>query len=61
MQFRTTGLLLLGAIALPAPGTARIAPAPPVISTSRHFRDDCHVSKDSNSDHIARPFADKVK
>jgi quercetin dioxygenase-like cupin family protein len=32
MQFRTTGLLLLGAIALPAPGTAQTNPAPPAIA-----------------------------
>ena len=31
MQFRTTGLLLLGAMALPAPGTAQ-TPAPPAIT-----------------------------
>lgn len=31
MQFRTTGLLLLGAMALPASGTAQTAPAPPAI------------------------------
>jgi quercetin dioxygenase-like cupin family protein len=29
MQFRTTGLLLLGAMALPASGTAQTPPAPP--------------------------------
>jgi quercetin dioxygenase-like cupin family protein len=29
MQFRTTGLLLLGAMALPASGTAQSTPAPP--------------------------------
>jgi quercetin dioxygenase-like cupin family protein len=32
MQFRTTGLLLLGAIALPASGAAQTAPAPPAIT-----------------------------
>src|SRR5436305_1907496 len=32
MQFRTTGLLLLGAIALPASGTAQTTPAPPTIA-----------------------------
>ncbi|MGB6251841.1 MAG: hypothetical protein WBF62_01180, partial [Bradyrhizobium sp.] len=32
MQFRTTGLLLLGAMALPAPGTAQTTPAPPAIT-----------------------------
>jgi quercetin dioxygenase-like cupin family protein len=32
MQFRTTGLLLLGAMALPAPGTAQTTPAPPTIT-----------------------------
>ncbi|MGB6435264.1 MAG: cupin domain-containing protein [Bradyrhizobium sp.] len=32
MQFRTTGLLLLGAMALPAPGTAQTIPAPPAIT-----------------------------
>jgi quercetin dioxygenase-like cupin family protein len=32
MQFRTTGLLLLGAIALPASGTAQTSPAPPAIT-----------------------------
>jgi quercetin dioxygenase-like cupin family protein len=32
MQFRTSGLLLLGAIALPAPGTAQTTPAPPAIT-----------------------------
>jgi quercetin dioxygenase-like cupin family protein len=32
MQFRTIGLLLLGAMALPASGTAQTAPAPPAIS-----------------------------
>jgi quercetin dioxygenase-like cupin family protein len=32
MQFRTTGLLLLGALALPAAGTAQTTPAPPVIA-----------------------------
>jgi quercetin dioxygenase-like cupin family protein len=31
MQFRTTGLLLLGAMALPASGTAQTTPAPPAI------------------------------
>jgi quercetin dioxygenase-like cupin family protein len=32
MQFRTTGLLLLGAMALPASGTAQTNPAPPAIT-----------------------------
>jgi quercetin dioxygenase-like cupin family protein len=32
MQFRTTGLLLLGAMALPASGTAQTAPTPPAIT-----------------------------
>src|ERR1700737_2244726 len=32
MQFMTAGLLLLGAIALPASGTAQPAPAPPAIT-----------------------------
>src|ERR1700716_309220 len=32
MQFRTTELLLLGAMALPASGTAQTAPAPPAIT-----------------------------
>lgn len=32
MQFRTTGLLLLGAMALPASGTAQTVPAPPAIT-----------------------------
>jgi quercetin dioxygenase-like cupin family protein len=32
MQFRITGLLLLGAIALPAPGTAQTTPTPPAIT-----------------------------
>src|ERR1700737_991164 len=32
MQFRTTALVLLGAIALPASGTAQTAPAPPAIT-----------------------------
>jgi quercetin dioxygenase-like cupin family protein len=32
MQFRTTGLLLLGAMTLPAPGTAQTTPAPPAIT-----------------------------
>src|SRR5580692_3400942 len=32
MQFRTTGLLLLGVMALPAPGTAQTTPAPPAIT-----------------------------
>ena len=32
MQYRTTGLLLLGAMALPAPGTAQTNPAPPPIT-----------------------------
>jgi quercetin dioxygenase-like cupin family protein len=32
MQFRTTGLLLLGAMALPAPGTAQTTPASPAIT-----------------------------
>src|SRR5258708_22656858 len=32
MQFRTTELLLLGAMALPASGAAQIAPAPPAIT-----------------------------
>jgi quercetin dioxygenase-like cupin family protein len=32
MQFRTTGLFLLGAMALPAPGTAQTTPAPPAIT-----------------------------
>ncbi|MCK1276322.1 hypothetical protein IVB46_13960 [Bradyrhizobium sp. 61] len=32
MQFRTTGLLLLGAMALPVSGTAQTAPAPPAIT-----------------------------
>ena len=31
MQFRTTELLLLGAMALPASGAAQTAPAPPAI------------------------------
>ena len=34
MQFRTTGLLLLGAMALPAPGTAQTTAAPPAITRS---------------------------
>jgi quercetin dioxygenase-like cupin family protein len=32
MQFRTTGLLLLGAIALPASGAAQTTPTPPAIT-----------------------------
>jgi quercetin dioxygenase-like cupin family protein len=32
MQFRTTGLLLLAAMALPASGTAQTTPAPPAIT-----------------------------
>ncbi len=32
MQFRTTGLLLLGALALPAAGAAQTSQAPPVIT-----------------------------
>ncbi len=32
MQFRTTGLLLLGAMALPASGIAQTTPAPPTIT-----------------------------
>ena len=32
MQFRTTGLLLLGAMALPASGAAQTTPAPPAIA-----------------------------
>ena len=32
MQFRTPGLLLLGAMALPASGTAQITPTPPAIT-----------------------------
>src|ERR1700687_5528991 len=32
MQVRTTGLLLLGAMALPASGTAQTSPAPPAIT-----------------------------
>src|SRR5436190_14921846 len=32
MQFRTTGLLLLGAMALPASGAAQTTPAPPAIT-----------------------------
>ena len=32
MQFRTTGLLLLGAMALPASGTAQTTAAPPAIA-----------------------------
>src|ERR1700724_2345926 len=32
MQFRTIGLLLLGAVALPASGTAHTTPAPPEIT-----------------------------
>ena len=32
MQFRTTGLLLLGAMALPVSGTAQTASAPPAIT-----------------------------
>jgi quercetin dioxygenase-like cupin family protein len=32
MQFRTPGLLLLGAMALPASGTAQTTPAPPAIT-----------------------------
>jgi quercetin dioxygenase-like cupin family protein len=32
MQFRTIGLLLLGAMALPASGTAQTAPVPPAIT-----------------------------
>src|SRR3979411_808589 len=34
MQFRTTELLLLGAMALPASGAAQTAPAPPRIHTT---------------------------
>src|SRR6202162_213524 len=34
MQFRTTGLLLLGAMALPASGTAQTTPTPPAITRS---------------------------
>jgi quercetin dioxygenase-like cupin family protein len=32
MQFRTTGLLLIGAMALPASGTAQTTPTPPAIT-----------------------------
>src|ERR1700732_3827708 len=32
MQFRTPGLLLLGAMALPASGTAQTTPTPPAIT-----------------------------
>lgn len=32
MQFRTTGLLLFGAIALPASGTAQTTPTPPAVT-----------------------------
>src|SRR5262249_30276052 len=32
MQFRTGGLLLLGALVLPASGTAQTTPAPPAIT-----------------------------
>lgn len=32
MQFRTIGLLLLGAMALPASGAAQTSPAPPAIT-----------------------------
>src|SRR5258706_11158152 len=32
MQLRTTGLMLLGAMALPASGAAQTTPAPPVIT-----------------------------
>src|ERR1700692_968740 len=32
MQFRTIGLLLLGAMALPASGTAQTTPTPPAIT-----------------------------
>src|SRR5580704_17873728 len=32
MQFRTTGLLLLGAMALPSSGPAQTTPAPPAIT-----------------------------
>lgn len=32
MQFRTTGILLLGAMALPAPAAAQTTPAPPAIT-----------------------------
>ena len=32
MRFRTSGLLLLGAMALPASGTAQTTPAPPAIT-----------------------------
>jgi len=32
MQFRTTGLLLLGAMALPTSGAAQTTPAPPAIT-----------------------------
>src|SRR2546421_3838713 len=32
MQFRATGLLLLGAMALPATGAAQTTPAPPAIT-----------------------------
>jgi hypothetical protein len=32
MKFRITGLLLLGAMALPAAGTAQTTPAPPAIT-----------------------------
>jgi hypothetical protein len=32
MQFRTTGILLLAAMALPVPGSAQTTPAPPTIT-----------------------------
>jgi len=43
MQFRTTGLLLLGAMALPASGTAQTTPIPPAINANS---DRCNQTAD---------------
>jgi len=44
MRFRTTGLLLLGAMALPAPGTAQTTPAPPAITRTVVAATNCRPS-----------------
>ena len=44
MQFRTTGLLLLGATALPASGTAQTTPAPPAITRTAVQQPNCRPS-----------------
>jgi hypothetical protein len=44
MQFRTTGLLLLGAMALPASGAAQTTAAPPAITERESPQPNCRPS-----------------